>query len=313
MTTPTVRLVPPNRQLLLTVTGVNAPRQWRVWLELLKPVTWFPPMWAVACGVVASGATLASAWPRALLAMILAGPLVCGASQAVNDWFDREVDALNEPQRPIPSGRVPGKLGLWFAIGWSALALAVSALLGTLGVFAIALALILAWAYSAPPARLKRNGWWGNTAVGLSYEGLAWIVGTAVVAGHTAPSIAFAALYSLGTVGIMTLNDFKAIDGDRRMGIDSLPVLLGVDSAARVACATIAGTQLVVIAVLLARHAPIAAAIVAILVGIQLQLMRRFLRDPKAHALWFSASGVPFFVLGMMVCAVALRASHGVI
>ncbi|MCU0965414.1 MAG: bacteriochlorophyll/chlorophyll a synthase, partial [Burkholderiaceae bacterium] len=59
--------------------------------ELLKPITWFPPMWAFACGVVASGMPLAERWPLILLGVLLAGPLVCATSQAVNDWFDRHV------------------------------------------------------------------------------------------------------------------------------------------------------------------------------------------------------------------------------
>src|SRR3954471_8144374 len=77
-------------------------------LELLKPVTWFPPMWAFTCGAVSSGATLGQHKAELALGIALTGPLVCAASQAVNDWFDRDVDALNEPHRPIPSGRIPG-------------------------------------------------------------------------------------------------------------------------------------------------------------------------------------------------------------
>ena len=65
--------------------------------ELLKPITWFPAMWAFACGVVASGVAVTEQWPLVLLGVLLAGPLVCATSQAVNDWFDREVDAINEP------------------------------------------------------------------------------------------------------------------------------------------------------------------------------------------------------------------------
>ena len=74
--------------------------------ELFKPVTWFPPMWAFACGVVASGVPLQGKWPLAVIGVALAGPLVCATSQAVNDWYDRHVDAINEPNRPIPSGRM---------------------------------------------------------------------------------------------------------------------------------------------------------------------------------------------------------------
>ena len=75
-------------------------------LELLKPITWFPPMWAYACGIVSSGLSPSQRWPVIAAGVLLAGPMVCGTSQAVNDWFDRHVDAINEPNRPIPSGRI---------------------------------------------------------------------------------------------------------------------------------------------------------------------------------------------------------------
>ena len=93
--------------------------------ELLKPVTWFPPMWAFGCGVVASGMPADGRWPLIVAGVLLAGPFVCATSQAVNDWFDRHVDAINEPQRPIPSGRMPGRWGLYVAIVWTLLSLEV--------------------------------------------------------------------------------------------------------------------------------------------------------------------------------------------
>ncbi len=98
-------------------------------LELFKPVTWFPPVWAFLCGVVASGAPMSGKWGFAALGLLLAGPMVCATSQAVNDWFDRHVDAINEPHRPIPSGRIPGRLGLYIAIFWSFASLLVGATL----------------------------------------------------------------------------------------------------------------------------------------------------------------------------------------
>ena len=102
-------------------------------IELLKPITWFPPMWAFACGVVSSGVPVAGAAGRIFIGILIAGPLVCAASQAVNDWFDRDVDALNEPQRPIPSGRIPGQWGLAIAIGWSRRSVGVAAARGSGG------------------------------------------------------------------------------------------------------------------------------------------------------------------------------------
>ncbi len=250
--------------------AASRPRQGLpAFLELLKPITWFPPMWAFACGVVSSGESLAGNWLLIAAGVLLAGPLVCGTSQAVNDWFDRHVDAINEPNRPIPSGRIPGRWGLYIALAWTALSLVVAAALGTWVFWAAVVGLALAWAYSAPPFRLKMNGWWGNAAVGLSYEGLAWMTGAAVMIGGALPPatiLVLAALYSLGAHGIMTLNDFKSVRGDQRMGIKSLPVQLGIDGAARVACLVMALPQAVVVGLLWYWQHPVhAAAVLALL------------------------------------------------
>ncbi len=278
--------------------------------ELLKPITWFPPMWAFACGAVASGASVDGRLWLVVAGVLLAGPLVCATSQAVNDWFDRDVDAINEPQRPIPSGRMPGRWGLYVAVAWTLLSLLAAWAIGPWVFAAAAFGLALAWAYSAPPLRLKNNGWWGNAACGLCYEGLAWVTGAAVMAGG-APSLRsliLAALYSAGAHGIMTLNDFKSIEGDRRMGVGSLPVQLGVQRAAQVACVVMVVPQVAVVALLLDWGQPLHAAGVAALVFAQMLMMRRFLAAPRERALWLSGLGVPLFVLGMLVAAFALRA-----
>ena len=282
----------------------------RAVLELLKPITWFPPMWAFACGVVSSGVPILDNWVTALLGVILAGPLVCAMSQAINDWYDRHVDAINEPHRPIPSGRVPGLWGLYIAGLWSLLSLAVASVLGAWVLVATVVGLVLAWAYSAPPFRLKRNGWWGNAACGFSYEGLAWVTGAAAMLGGNLPSsqiLVLAVLYSIGAHGIMTLNDFKAIKGDSEMGVRSLPVSLGPQRAAQVACAIMLVPQFVVFALLLSWSQAMPAAIVLALVVGQALMMRRFLREPIAQAIWYSGFGVPLYVFGMMASAFAVR------
>jgi chlorophyll/bacteriochlorophyll a synthase len=278
-------------------------------LELLKPVTWFPPMWAFACGVVASGVSPQGKWPLIAAGVLLAGPLVCGASQVVNDWFDRHVDAINEPQRPIPSGRAPGRFALRMAVAWSALALLVAALLGQTVFIAGLIGMALAWAYSAPPFRLKLNGWWGCAACGLCYEGLAWITGTAVMTGGALPGAALtlALLYSLGAHGIMTLNDFKSIEGDRQSGVRTLPVQLGAERAALVACALMAVAQLLVVACLIAWDRAGYALAIGGLVAVQIVLMRRLMTNPAALAPWYNATGIGLFVSGMMISAVAIR------
>ncbi|MFZ9257293.1 MAG: chlorophyll synthase ChlG [Burkholderiaceae bacterium] len=282
--------------------------------ELLKPITWFPPMWAFACGVVASGVTLDGQWVLIGVGVLLAGPMVCATSQAVNDWFDRHVDAINEPQRPIPSGRMPGRWGLYIALLWTLLSLMVATALGPWGFGAAIAGLVLAWAYSAPPLRLKNNGWLGNAACGLSYEGLAWVTGAAVMAGGAMPgasSLLLALLYSIAAHGIMTLNDFKSVEGDRQMGVRSLPVRLGVQGAARTACWVMVVPQLLVILLLLEWQRPLHALAVLLLVLGQLKLMQRFVASPAERALQLSAFGVPLLVAGMMVAAFALRGLGG--
>lgn len=268
-------------------------------------------MWAFGCGVVSSGMAMTDAWPAVIAGVVLAGPLVCGTSQAVNDWFDRHVDAINEPTRPIPSGRIPGRWGLIIAVVWTCLSLVVGALLGAWVLGGTVLGLTLAWAYSAPPVRLKRNGWWGNTAVGLSYEGLTWFTGAAVMIG-TWPDwriVLFAFLYGLGAHGIMTLNDFKSVTGDLRMGVRTLPVQLGEATAARVACLFMVVPQLVVIALFMSWHDPVYAAIIGLLVIAQFVLMVRFLKNPSVFARWFTAASNIPYVSGMMISAFALGAA----
>lgn len=255
-------------------------------------------------------------WVIAIVGVILAGPLVCATSQAANDWFDRHVDAINEPQRPIPSGRMPGRWGLYIAVLWTFVSLVVASALGPWGFGAALTGLALAWAYSAPPLRLKLNGWWGNAACGLSYEGLAWATGAAVMAGGVMPSqrsLALALLYSAGAHGIMTLNDFKAVEGDRQMGVRSLPVQLGVQKAATVACWTMTLPQLFVVLLLVIWGAPVSALTVLGLMLLQLFLMNYFLGSPTERALFYSGFGVPLFVAGMMVSAFALRGLTGTV
>ncbi len=278
-------------------------------LTLIKPITWFPPIWAYLCGAVSSGVPLAGQWPLVILGMVLAGPIVCGMSQAANDWCDRHVDAVNEPNRPIPSGRIPGRWGLWIALAMTVLSLAVGWTLGPWGFGATVVGVLAAWAYSAEPVRLKRSGWWGPGLVGLSYEGLPWFTGAAVLLG-AAPRfevLVIALLYALGAHGIMTLNDFKALDGDRQHGVRSLPVVLGPEVAAKIACTVMALAQALVIALLVIFGAPYHALGVTALLIAQIVAMRKLLRDPKAHAPWYNGTGVLFYVSGMMIAAFALR------
>ena len=291
---------------------LGAPRTYpepKAALTLIKPITWFPPMWAYFCGTISSGGSVAANWALVVLGVLLAGPIVCGMSQAANDWCDRHVDAINEPNRPIPSGRIPGRWGLWIALAMSALSLMVGALLGPWGFGATVVGVLAAWAYSAEPVRMKRSGWWGPGLVGLSYETLPWFTGAAILSAG-APRfeiVLVALLYGIGAHGIMTLNDFKALEGDRQTGVRSLPVTLGPEKAAKLACVIMLVPQAIVLMALASWDRPAHAAILLVLGLGQIWAMSVLLKDPKAKAPWYNGTGVLMYIIGMMVSAFALR------
>jgi chlorophyll synthase len=277
-------------------------------VELTKPVTWFPPMWAFMCGVVSSGASIPAHWPFLLAGIALTGPVVCGTSQVINDWCDRDVDAINEPNRPIPSGRVPGRWPIGMAVLGALLSLLIAAALGPWVLLATGIALFCGWAYSAPPFRFKRSGWIGPLVCALSYEGLSWFTGVSVMLGDLPNPVVLTVilLYSFGAHGIMTLNDFKAENGDRATGLRSLPVILGVRPAALVACGVMAVAQTLVIVILVTQTLMLSAGIVALFTALQLGLMIKLVRDPARLAPWYNATGVSLYVLGMLAAALGL-------
>jgi len=154
---------------------------------------------------------------------------MCAMSQTMNDYFDREVDAINEPDRPIPAGKI-SKSASWLIT----FALIITGFLVALSIhpYVVAIAFVgvlMSHAYSGPPIRAKRNGWFGNLIVGLAYEGVAWLTGSfAITQGiPSRETIALAIIFSLGAHGIMTLNDFKSVVGDNIRRVASIPVQLG--------------------------------------------------------------------------------------
>ena len=278
-------------------------------LPLMKPVTWFPPMWAFACGVVSTGEDIASNWSVLLRGIILAGPLMCAMSQTMNDYFDREVDAINEPDRPIPAGKI-SKQASWiitftliitgFLVAWSIHPyVMVIAFVGVL----------MSHAYSGPPIRAKRNGWFGNLIVGFAYEGVAWLTGSfAITQGvPSSESIALAIIFSIGAHGIMTLNDFKSVVGDNIRNVASIPVQLGEKKAAVLASVIMDLAQLVAIGILLAKSAYPTAAIAILLLALQIPMQKILIDNPKEKAVWYNAFGTLLYVLSMMVCAIGIR------
>ena len=274
-------------------------------LELIKPVTWFPPMWAFLCGVVSVGALNNNNTILILSGLLLAGPLVCGMSQAVNDWCDRHVDAINQPERPIPSGRVSAGWGFFTGIIMSATSILFAYYLGSLIFFATIIGVLAAWLYSLEPIRLKRSAIFGPGVVAICYEGLPWFTGAAIftISLPNKEVLIVLSLYALGAHGIMTMNDFKATKGDKLLGINSLPVILGRKPATLVACLIMLFPQLIVISLFYFWGSLILAITLAVCVLLQSLSMIFLIRDPEKNTPFFNMTGVLLYIAGMMLSA----------
>ncbi len=178
----------------------------------------------------------------------MSGPLATGFSQSINDYFDRELDAINDPERPIPAGDV--SLGE-ARLNWIVLAIAtllVSLVFGKIEITVLAIfGLLLATAYSVPPIKLKKHAWLGAPSVGLGYVCITWISVHLIFAPLTASSVVVALINGVLVSGLLFLNDIKSVEGDRLHGLKSLTVTLGVRRAVLVSYAVINGSQLVLL------------------------------------------------------------------
>lgn len=289
---------------------------WKIRLQLMKPITWIPLIWGVVCGAASSGEytwTLENVLKSAAC-MLLAGPLLAGYTQTLNEYYDREIDAINEPYRPIPSGAIPlpqvitqiwvlfiAGIALAFALDvWSGhqfLTVTVTAILGS----------IIAYIYSAPPLRLKQNGWLSGYALGASYIALPWCTGHALFGTLNWKIVVITVVYSLAGLGIAIVNDFKSVEGDRQFGLKSLPVMFGVSTAAWICVVLIDVFQAAIAVYLISIHENLYAAILLLLVIPQITFQDMyFLRDPLKNDVKYQASAQPFLVLGMLVAGLAI-------
>ena len=263
------------RQLLGMKGASGTSSIWKLRLQLMKPVTWIPLIWGVLCGAAASGNfhwqtsdVLAS-----LACMLMSGPLLAGFTQTINDYYDREIDAINEPYRPIPSGAIPlwqVKVQIWvLLIAGIAVSYGLDLWAGHSTPVLLLLALggsFVSFIYSAPPLKLKQNGWLGNYALGASYIALPWWAGQALFGQLSWGIVALTLAYSLAGLGIAVVNDFKSVEGDRELGLQSLPVVFGIQRASWISAGMIDVFQLAMVAVLIAIGQHFAAVLLVLLI-----------------------------------------------
>lgn len=173
---------------------------------------------------VAVGAGVWGAAAVSTVTAALATVLATGGGNAINDYFDREVDAVNRPGRPIPRGSVSARGALAFALALFALAVVAAA---TLPRAALAIAVANAAALAAYTKLFKGLPGVGNLVVAL-LTGSTFLFGGAAVGRLLAPGLlVMAGLAAAATLGRELVKDVEDVAGDREEGLRTLPIVVG--------------------------------------------------------------------------------------
>ena len=213
---------------------MRASERLRGLVELTRPAN------AVAAGVLTFVGTFVAVeqWRRGVAttagAACATTAVATGAGMAINDYFDREVDRVNDPGRPIPRGAVPPR----GALAFSGVLFAVAVVLAvTLPPLAVAIALVNLVALVTYTNVFKGTPGLGNVLV--SYlVGSAFLFGGAAV-GNAGASAVLAALAGLSTLAREVIKDVEDIVGDREEGLRTLPVAVGERRALTLAAAAL--------------------------------------------------------------------------
>jgi geranylgeranylglycerol-phosphate geranylgeranyltransferase len=150
----------------------------------------------------------------------------------INDYFDRDIDAVNEPNRPIPSGDVKPNEAVAYSLLLSAIGLAAAYATSTLNLAIAIFSWLVMMLYSAWG---KRTGFLGNLMVSTCI-GLPFVYGGAI-AGNVNPSLLFSALAFLSNTGREITKGIVDTEGDSARGVKTIAVAYGVERAAQLASA----------------------------------------------------------------------------
>lgn len=204
-------------------------------LRLTRPFTLLAPTVGVVCGAVIASAATGAAIDMGVLVLAVASALAAtAASNAWNQAFDVELDRVNKPTRPLPSGATTVRAATVLGHALALLGLVLGFFVSPWFFACVTFGTVATWVYSAPPLRTKRMPWMALLTIAIPRGGLVPVAGWAVVAVPTA-----ADPWALGVVGALYVfgatvtKDFADVKGDRAHGCNTLPVLVGVERAAR--------------------------------------------------------------------------------
>ena len=221
---------------------MSEPSRLRTLADFARPFTLIAPALGFAsAAATAIGAQPRETWSWSLVAYPVIGSVMAAvlniASNGLNQIFDFEIDRINKPRRPLPSGRMSLKEAWVVTLASFALAFVLAWNVAPGGrhecFWMVAAAAVITTLYSVPPFRTKRLGIWANVTIAVPRGVLLKVAGWSSV--KTAMGFEpwfLGAIFGLFLLGATTTKDFADMDGDRRGGCRTLPIQFGVTRAA---------------------------------------------------------------------------------
>ena len=221
---------------------MSRPSRLSLWLELSRPFTLVAPALGVVSGAItAAGAAPRDRWTSDLLTYTAVGALMAAvlnaASNALNQIYDLEIDRVNKPARPLPSGRMTIAAAWQFTAASYVAALALAWLVAPRGrhecFWIVLIATAATFIYSCPPLRTKQRGLWANITIAVPRGVLLKVAGWSCVKTIFGVEPWFiGGIFGLFLLGASTTKDFADMEGDAKGGCKTLPILYGVKRAA---------------------------------------------------------------------------------
>jgi len=203
------------------------------YLRIMRPVNCLMMGFAVAVGsVLAISNVLNVLWPNIFCGFVTGFALTAG-SMATNDYFDREIDAINEPKRPLPSGLIKPREALGLAFVLAVIGFVAAFLTN---IFSLVIA-VVSWALFTTYTTVgKRSGLPGNFLVSTCVA-IPFVYGSVVVTNAVQLNVLiFVSMVFLSNTGREITKGIVDIEGDRKQKVRTLAVLFG-DRIAAIAAA----------------------------------------------------------------------------
>ncbi len=198
-------------------------------ISIIRPVNCAMIGFAVIVGYFVSKPSSLS--PLGIAMGFVTGFAICAFSMVVNDYYDIEVDRVNQPTRPLPSGQVSKGGAVGIAVVMLVVGFAATAVLVNVGaVLIVALYSLLAWLYDF---RAKKYGLAGNLVVASSLA-IPFIYGGVISGGQVLDSLLLfmASTSFLAGVGREVVKAMADVPGDQKRGVRSYASVHGLRSAA---------------------------------------------------------------------------------